>query len=62
MPTPFKGKITVELEIEGFEDGHNWDHKVAVTGIPKKELLAMFEFDLIDIDGAVYEHMSEMED
>lgn len=62
MPKPYKGKIIVELEIEADEDGHWWEHKVTVTGIPKDELYSLFEDDLIQINDAVYDHMSEMED
>lgn len=62
MPKPFKGKITVELDIEGDEDGYSWKHKISVTGISSDELYNMFEDDLIKIDDAVYVYMSKMED
>lgn len=59
----FKGKITLELEIDSNEYGSSHHKKVTVTGMTKDQLYWLFEgADLAeDLGNYVYEHMARME-
>lgn len=60
----FKGKITLELEIDSDEHGMTPKSKVTVTGMTKDQLYWLFEgADLAeDLGNYVYEHMAGMDD
>jgi hypothetical protein len=60
----FKGKITLELELDSDADGMTPKSKVTVTGMTKEQLYWLFEGgDLAeDLGNYVYEHMAEMAD
>jgi hypothetical protein len=60
----FKGKITVEFDIDSDEDGMSTKRVVNVTGISKDQLYWLFEGADIheDFGNAVYDYMAEMED